>query len=206
MKRSFLLKTLLVATLATSAFSEDIDAMPGEEYEETTSKATMQVGLTYGLMNFGGSLSDESESIDVDTEDTPLTISFAFLFKNDNKFGFYYKTDELALPNISDSGTISTNTFGVLGEVGFSSIKAKIGEGELLPYFGYGLGYGSAEASWTSIDLSAFEADLSFGAHYTIQSFEVSAAIYRRAISVFDESDTVTYAMNGINLGVGYKF
>jgi opacity protein-like surface antigen len=207
MKNNLLLSTLLVATLATAGFASDIDGLgdePNDSFAPTTSP-TMEVALSYGLMNFGGSYKNDDGSYDLDTEDTPLMISFSFLSPNDNRWGFYYKSDEVSFSDRPNS--YSTNTFGLLGEIGLSSIKRNIGEGELLPYVGYGVGYGSADASFNSdLDVVTFEMDLSVGVNYTIQSFEVSAALYRRAISFINDANTDTFALNGINIGVGYKF
>jgi opacity protein-like surface antigen len=212
MKKNLLLAILLVAALTTAGFASDMDGMEdvSSDPNTLTSSPTMEIGLSYGLMNFGGSLSYDNSygqsNVDIDTEDTPLIIYLSFLSKNDNRWGLYYKTDELSYVGASKSW--STTTFGVFGEIGFSSIKTNIGEGELLPYFGYGLGLGSADySSSTNSDYSAFEVDFSFGVHYTIQSFEVSAALYRRAVAIYDDnSNTLTHALNGINIGVGYKF
>jgi opacity protein-like surface antigen len=207
MKKNLLLTTLLVATLATAGFASDMDGMEDALNDSFTSapSPTMEVALSYGLMNFGGSYDNDYGSLDVDTEDAPLMISFSFLSPNDNRWGFYYKSDEVSI--LDSVNSYSTNTFGVLGEIGLSSIKTNIGEGELLPYFGYGIGYGSADASFNSdLDVVTFEVDLSVGVNYTIQSFEVSAALYRRSIAFINDTNTDTYALNGINIGVGYKF
>jgi len=167
------------------------------------------LGASTGITNFGGSVdytydngyTSHDYTYDVDTEDTPLKLKVGFLTRNDNRWGFYYKQDNINYANSIGSG-LDITTYGLDGQIGFSSLKNDI----VLPYIGWGIGFGSADEY---DDTSVLEFDLSIGVNYTISNFELSTSVYRRAIALYDADNTDStyiYAFNGIEIGAGFKF
>ena len=184
--KNILLKGLIATSLMVSAASADVF-----------------VGAKYGVMNFGGSAESDNYTYEGDTTDAPLTLRVGYTASNDNRHALYYKVDEVSIDGGSD---VTANTIGYSGEIGLSSLKTKVASGNLLPFFGYGIGFGSGEMDNYSEDLTAVEVDISIGLNYKIESLEVTADLYRRAIAFSDDYDTLTYALNGIELGVNYRF
>jgi len=192
--KNVLIKGLLAGSLLASGLSADI-----------------YVGAKYGVMNFGGSGvytpdGGSDHDIEEDTTDAPLTLRVGYITDTDNRIGLYYKTDTVAF-DVDNWSDFTANTFGLNGEIGFSSLKTEIAGGELLPFIGLGLGIGSGEVDGSSEDLTVVEFDLSVGVNYKIESFEITADLYRRAIAFADDNDNaLAYAINGIALGVNYRF
>jgi len=175
----------------------------------SASDNNIYIGVSTGIANFGGSVdytydngyTSHDYTYDVDTEDTPLKFKVDFLTRNDNRWGFYYKQDNIDYANSIGSG-LDITTYGLDGQIGFSSLKNDI----VLPYIGWGIGFGSADEY---DDTSVLEFDLSIGVNYTISNFELSTSVYRRAIALYDADNTDStyiYAFNGIEIGAGFKF
>jgi len=187
-----LIKGLLISSLLTSGLFADV-----------------YVSAKLGIMNFGGSAETEDYTYKEDATDSPLTLGLGYASDSDNKFGLYYKKDELAV-DAKYFTAIDVNTFGIDGEIGFSSLKGDVGDGELFPTLGFGLGFGSADIDNYDGDIVAIEFDVSIGLNYKISSFEVTADLYRRAVALADtdndDIDTLTFVNNGIELGINYRF
>lgn len=194
------MKKVLMAATVASMLTSSLVAGDDVKIPEYSSQATMYVGASYAVSNFGGTfIQDDIEITGVTTSDNQLTVGFGFISSTDNRWGIYYKMDSLnATDSFSNEVNYDLTIFGIDGQVGFSSLKS----GNVLPYFGWGIGYGSVT---DATDVSLFEFELSLGVNYTIDAFELTANVYNRSVYV-DDYYLNNFELNGVKIGANFKF
>ena len=177
-------------------------------YADTTGKNTRSTGwyggVSMGLANMGGSITlsnnSTSRTFDEDTEDSPKIIKAGYVTKTENRIEAYLKKDSFG---DSESKPFDTSTFGLNYQWGISSLSTD----KMLPYIRVGAGIGKAKIEGSNKDFDAAEFDLGAGVHYEVtENMDISTGVYRRAIGVSHNDDSIITAVNGLEVGVNYHF
>ena len=193
MFRKVIVTSSLFLFASTSAYSDN--------YENSRSSG-WYAGLSTSVANVGGSaIVDNGYSnreFDIDTSDDPLTLKIGYVTESQNGIEAYYKDDSISFEG--ESLDFQTSSFGANFQWGISSLSSE----KMMPYFRVGGGLGSAKTEGAG-DLTMAEFDMGAGVHYDMtDNLGLSAGVYRRAIAVTDDYDTVAAAMNGAELGVNF--